>query len=274
MKKLNLKLKNNRKGITLIALVITIIVLLILAGVTIATLTGNNGILSRANEAKTETEKATAEEKVEVAVLGSYDNNGNISIEELNENLKNVTGLTSELPIEFLPTAVEVDGYEITILGDGNVILGKADGNFDEEKGVNTPKLGNNMELVVYNEETQKWVKDETNSAYSYVDTSIEGKENKSEWANAKVTMNGVESYFVWIPRYAYKIDSTNRTIDIKFIQGTGTTATDGVTECKYADDPTLNINTDYIIHPAFTTNQYLRRRLEYRIIRDMGRKI
>ena len=45
--------KNN--GITLIALVITIIVLLILAGVTIATLTGENGILTRASEAGEET---------------------------------------------------------------------------------------------------------------------------------------------------------------------------------------------------------------------------
>ena len=43
--KLNLK---ERKGITLIALVITIIVLLILAGISIATLTGNNGLLSKA----------------------------------------------------------------------------------------------------------------------------------------------------------------------------------------------------------------------------------
>ena len=43
--KLNLK---ERNGITLIALVITIIVLLILAGVTIATLTGDNGILGKA----------------------------------------------------------------------------------------------------------------------------------------------------------------------------------------------------------------------------------
>ena len=42
--KLKEQLKTN-KGITLIALVITIIVLLILAGVTIATLTGDNGIL-------------------------------------------------------------------------------------------------------------------------------------------------------------------------------------------------------------------------------------
>ena len=41
----------NNKGITLIALVITIIVLLILAGVSIAMLTGSNGILTQANRA-------------------------------------------------------------------------------------------------------------------------------------------------------------------------------------------------------------------------------
>ena len=57
------KLKES-KGITLIALVITIIVLLILAGVTIATLTGDNGVLTKAESAKTETENASAEEKV------------------------------------------------------------------------------------------------------------------------------------------------------------------------------------------------------------------
>ena len=41
-----------QKGITLIALVITIIVILILAGVTVATLTGDNGILTKAGQAK------------------------------------------------------------------------------------------------------------------------------------------------------------------------------------------------------------------------------
>lgn len=46
MKKIKIKLKGNR-AITLIALVITIIVLLILAGVTISTLIGENGILTR-----------------------------------------------------------------------------------------------------------------------------------------------------------------------------------------------------------------------------------
>ena len=53
--------KTNEKGITLIALVITIIVLLILAGVSIATLTGENGILTRANDARVNT--AIGEEK-------------------------------------------------------------------------------------------------------------------------------------------------------------------------------------------------------------------
>ena len=50
------------KGITLIALVITIIVLLILAGVSIATLTGENGILTQAQSSKIANKKAEAEE--------------------------------------------------------------------------------------------------------------------------------------------------------------------------------------------------------------------
>ena len=49
------KTKKNTRGITLIALVITIIVLLILAGITIAALSGDNGILKRAAEAKEKT---------------------------------------------------------------------------------------------------------------------------------------------------------------------------------------------------------------------------
>ena len=58
------------RGITLIALVVTIIVLLILAGVSISMLTGQNGILNRATEAKEETEKANTEEK---ATLNKYE---------------------------------------------------------------------------------------------------------------------------------------------------------------------------------------------------------
>ena len=63
------KLTNNtNNGITLIALVITIIVLLILAGVTIATLMGDNGILTKANDAKKETEIAEVKERAQLDI--------------------------------------------------------------------------------------------------------------------------------------------------------------------------------------------------------------
>ena len=57
-----------QKGITLIALVITIIVLLILAGVSIAMLTGNNGVLTKATTAKSETAVAEVKEQVMLAM--------------------------------------------------------------------------------------------------------------------------------------------------------------------------------------------------------------
>ncbi|MBR3152555.1 MAG: hypothetical protein IKF52_02990, partial [Clostridia bacterium] len=55
-----------QKGITLIALVITIIVLLILAGVTIAMVVGDNGILTRSREAKDTTNIKKIQEEVDL----------------------------------------------------------------------------------------------------------------------------------------------------------------------------------------------------------------
>ena len=65
------KTKENT-GITLIALIITIIVLLILAGVSIATLTGNNGIISQANEAKVKSTISQIKEEIELYKTGEY----------------------------------------------------------------------------------------------------------------------------------------------------------------------------------------------------------
>ena len=64
------EVKTRNKGVTLIALVVTIIVLLILAGVSIATLTGNNGILTQATRAKEESEK---DEIIEQILLDKAD---------------------------------------------------------------------------------------------------------------------------------------------------------------------------------------------------------
>ncbi len=68
MKSKNVKNTENNNGITLIALVITIIVLLILAAVSIATLTGENGILTRANDSKKQTEIASVKEQAQLDI--------------------------------------------------------------------------------------------------------------------------------------------------------------------------------------------------------------
>ena len=76
--------QNNMKGITLIALVITIIVLLILAGVAIATLTGDNGVLTKAVEAKEKTETAKEIEERRLELLETQlDKNGKVTVSDL-----------------------------------------------------------------------------------------------------------------------------------------------------------------------------------------------
>ena len=62
------EIKKSSKGVTLIALVITIIVLLILAGVSIAMLTGDNGILTQATEAKKANTVGAEKEQIQLAM--------------------------------------------------------------------------------------------------------------------------------------------------------------------------------------------------------------
>ena len=86
MKNLKTKAFKSTKGITLIALVVTIIVLLILAGVSIAMLTGNNGVLTKAGEAKVRTGDAGDLEKIQLDVAGSFDESGKINLAKLKSN--------------------------------------------------------------------------------------------------------------------------------------------------------------------------------------------
>ena len=138
-------------GITLIALVITIIVLLILAGVAIASLTGDNGLLGRALSAKEETIKETGREQINVEVLASYGTDGKISYDLLNKNLSNIAGLTyNDNPIDIngknkitvLPAKVKLNGYLYKITGEGSV---------ENKKEVVLPeglKIGDTVEYV------------------------------------------------------------------------------------------------------------------------------
>ena len=68
------------KGITLIALVVTIIILLILAGVTISQITGNEGLFQRTKQAAEQYEKESLREEMRLAILDKQlENSGEIT---------------------------------------------------------------------------------------------------------------------------------------------------------------------------------------------------
>ena len=110
MKRINiLNLKVSKQyGITLIALVITIIVLLILAGVTISVLAGDNGLLTKASDVKQSSKEAEIREKIQLAVIAAK-TNSTVKLEE---------ALEEELIKEF-----GTDNYEIIVVGQGYIII-------------------------------------------------------------------------------------------------------------------------------------------------------
>ena len=80
---MQMKRNEKEKGITLLALVITVVVLLILAGITIGTITGDNGIIRNAQNAKEDTEIANEKEVVEKATVQTTGNNKYGNVEKM-----------------------------------------------------------------------------------------------------------------------------------------------------------------------------------------------
>ena len=125
-------MKNKKKyikedrGITLIALVITIIVLLILAGISIIMLTGNNGILTQANKAKDETEQGTLEEEVRLKVNERETDKYIGGERSLEEYLKEIEGASVEKLIEDA-YLVKRGEAEVTVYEDGDIEKGKVE---------------------------------------------------------------------------------------------------------------------------------------------------
>ena len=246
-------MEKRNKGITLIALIVTIVVLLILAGITIGVLTGENGLIKKANEAKEKTEIASEKETVELAINGAMkkDRYGNISKENLDEELNEKIGnnaynsneIEEGITVTFTESnrsyLVDIDGNvieyiirepepepedsELTTLS--TMVYGVIEIEFLNKKGYeigtpNEPVLKDGMKAVY-------WAKDESgeldlenpaNNTYEITsnDTNfkkenwyeytaqIAGNDGKtSRWANA-MTVDG--SYYVWIPRYSYRI--------------------------------------------------------------------
>jgi len=291
------------KGITLIALVITIIVLLILAGVTVSMITGG-GILDKAEDAKEATKESRAAEKLSI-LLGEY------QIQKYDEEPKDLErffeskigqdGLT-EVKSEGNEVIVTIDGYEFGIDKDSYEIAKKGPSKPIEPPviGVVTPDKGAGTEIkiggdcgvieIAWLDKNNNVIKNPIspelmgmkkvawNGTTEIQENEINTNENwynygQNRWANA--TNNG--SYFVWIPRYAYKIiyfnNNTNK--DAYLADNTSTT---GIV-AYYTKDGKINAAenkviipieegikapktsgyTDYIVHPAFENNVNLR---------------
>ena len=119
-------------------------------------------------------------------------------------------------------------------------------------KGPNEPELKTGMTPVKFNEATKekkgevvKTTK-EDKDWYSYKD---------KKWANAE-TEDG--SLWVWIPRFAYRINSDDQTTDVVFLRGTTDEYCDEngniqtAKRCRTVDEK-VDTTTGYTVHPAFT---------------------
>ena len=235
------KLKES-KGITLIALVITIIVLLILAGVTIATLTGDNGILGKANDAKTQTEQAKEDENLKIAIAGSYGTDGKLNLKDLKDNLTN-QGIDYDKNNTGFPLEVIVNGEKKKIDANGNIIESiqslKTKGTVFKDTTTLEDTYGNQVTIP-------KGFKIANDSA-----TEVTGG---IVIEDATYT-NTIGSQFVWIPvgtgENAIK-KANKETVDIalgrySFTKNSdGTVTTSEFSDRDYTEDTTASHNSNY----------------------------
>ena len=255
-----------QNGITLISLVITIIVLLILAGVSINAMIGNNGILANAQDATKQYELESLKEQVSLDLL-----NEEISGEELTEE-KLYTILSKYGTVQYedyllAGTVTTEKGLEITI----SEIIGDTTVTF-YANSANEPKLSDGMIPVKYDTTSQKWVicssTDEEWYSYTTKDKKwanvmlSDGKYNTSTAVGTVIEDDELGSMFVWIPRFAYQItegyhSNEGSLIAVFLIDNTNTyKSTDGYTRTvKKGTDEGVTSETNLIVHPAFTTS-------------------
>ncbi len=252
------------KGITLISLVITIIILLILAGVTIATLTGDNGLIKRAQDAKIATEIADIKEQIQTEILGKQaENQGDISDSNLETILLKYGTLSNEEKLIDKTLTTTKGNHEIKV---SDIFNGTTIGNeplkpytlAETMGGANSPNIsGFNVENTYYvTWGTTAPYQPNEESKINNAPPSGWSNYNGKEWANIKTTGGGNDCYWVWIPRYAYKVPTkpttdkpTAETIEVKFLQGTSNKP---IGETAEITNTTPTPGT-WVVHPAFT---------------------
>ena len=187
---LNLNKKSEDKGITLIALVITIIVLLILAGISISMLSGDNSILQKATEAKTQTEEKSKEEQIQIEVMGSIGTDGKIDVPTLKTNLGKIGATPSEA--NSLPLTVTLGGQQFTV--DTNGVVTKAGDTPVSSFGYNSAE-----NCFIGQKSVETWTDEETGE--------LEENINNSQTSNLIADGKGYKfeaGHFVYAQNYSY----------------------------------------------------------------------
>ena len=249
-------MRKNMKGITLVALVITIVILLILAGISIQAIT-NTGLFNKANEAKKQSEIANIKEQIQLEIYAKQaENTGEITEYDLKSILEKYGTINYEEDKTTIKGITTSKGYEILIsdiyargFAEEKLV---ADGTWQNSKKVNSPELLTGMTPIKFTEPEDK--KEGTTVKTSYTDNNWYDYETK-KWANTQ-TEDG--SMWVWIPRYAYRINSSTQTCDIVFLIGTTDNYYDENGKLQTAKrqktaDETIDTTTGYTVHPAFT---------------------
>lgn len=113
-------LMKEQRGITLIALIVTIVVLLIVAGVTIVNIRGGDKTIDKAQDAKIQHEKSDITERIQAAVLSSATPEGDFVLEDvksaITQNVNNATFLNNQFPLN-----VQVDSNRYYVDAEGQV---------------------------------------------------------------------------------------------------------------------------------------------------------
>ena len=182
-------IKKNNKGITLIALVITIIVLLILASVSVAMLTGNNGILTRASDAKIETALGTVKEQIGLYQIEKKMDNKEVTPENLLVEGKVLrTVQLGELDKYYMYYALKENSFEgMQGLGKGNIASLKDVFLIDDNLNVkyiasNGKEYGDNLNNKVLEDETEIRFSSKAFSEYVSKISGVTKDEMKFKW--------------------------------------------------------------------------------------------
>ena len=187
----------SQKGITLLALVITIIVLLILAGITISAITSDNGIIQNAISAKERAEMANEREIVEQATVQAMGKNkrGNIVRNELQEELDKITGEGKTT----VTADTEEQGYFVKFVDSGRIYKVSIDGE--------VTYLGIEDELITQAEIVANPESNTTSALVQQVDLTVK----------TPIEIEGAEYSLV----YAWNQDKENAPEDTKFLEAT-----------------------------------------------------